>query len=304
MITVDADGQHDPRDIRAFLPRLADDTQVIIGRRRMRDGGAPWRSRFGRAFSDLWLRIETGQVVRDSQSGFRAYPVRLLSQLRLRGRRYEFEVEVLVKAAWAGLTLASVEVGVTYEPAERRVSHFRGWQDNGRIAAMHSRLVSRRLLPWPHRRLVRRPLDLKSLFLRQPRDFFRAMLSEHATPGGLAASAAVGTTLAVLPLISFHSVAILYVTSRLNLNRLMALAIQNLYMPPFAPMLCIEIGYYLRHGRWLTVLNRQTALLEIHERVFEWFLGSLLVAPVAAALAAGVVYAVAAALQRRGPRDD
>ena len=119
--------------------------------------------------------------------------------------------------------------------------------------------------------------------------------------GGLAAAAAVGTFLAVLPLLGVHTLAILYVTVRLNLNKIMALAIQNLFMPPLTPFLCIELGYYLRHGHWWTELTFDSVVREMPYRLWEWLLGSLVLAPVFAAAAFGAVFAAARLLAgRRG----
>jgi uncharacterized protein (DUF2062 family) len=125
----------------------------------------------------------------------------------------------------------------------------------------------------------------------------KALLKENATPGLLAASAAVGTFLAALPLISVHTLVIIYVATRLQLNKVMAVSIQNLCMPPFVPMVCIELGYRMRYGSWLTDFSSKTILGELHHRLFEWLLGSLVVAPVAAALVGGVVFLGARAIQ-------
>ena len=94
-------------------------------------------------------------------------------------------------------------------------------------------------------------------------------------------SAAVGLFLAVLPLLFVHSLVILYVAVRLNLNKIVALNVQHLAMPPLVPALCIEVGYYMRHGRWLTDLSFATVFEQFSARLYEWFLGSLLVAPLA-----------------------
>ena len=138
--------------------------------------------------------------------------------------------------------------------------------------------------------------------LRHPLRFLRELLEENATPGLLGMSAAVGVFLATLPLIFVHTVAIIYVATRLRLNRVMAVAVQNLCMPPFVPMLCIELGYRMRYGHWLTEFSRKTLVGELHHRLFEWLLGSLLVAPVAAVLVGGTVFLAARAIQGRGGR--
>ena len=300
MITVDADGQHDPRDIRTFLPVIeGDPAAIVIGARRMDAPDVPAASRFGMRFSDLWLRLETGVRVQDSQSGMRAYPVAYVSGLSMWGRGYDFEVEVLAKAAWAGLAIRSVDVGVRYGAPGRRVSHFRPFLDNLRISRMHAALVGRRLLPWPHRRLVGREPDAFRALLKHPAVFLRTLLAEHATPAELGAAAATGIFLATLPLVSLHTLVIVYVATRLKLNRIMAVAIQNLCAPPFVPLACVELGYFMRHGQWLSEMSRETLVNQLGARVWEWLLGSLIAAPVLAVVAGLIVYATAAALVRK-----
>ena len=293
MITIDADGQHNPEDLPAFLSAIREDADaIVVGTRDFSQPSVPRSSRFGRAFSNFWLRLETGVALPDTQSGFRAYPLRHLLRLGLRGQRYDFEVEVLARAAWAGLPLRPIDVRVWYPDSHKdRVSAFRPFLDNHRIALMHTRLVLRRLLPWPHRKLVKRQGRWRLLL--HPRAFVAALMREHATPSGLAAAAAVGVFLGVLPLISCHMLVVLFVASRLNLNKVMALGIQNLCMPPFVPLACIELGYYVRHGAWLTRATKQTIVYEAPERLLEWLLGSVFLAPLLAAFAAVVVYLLA-----------
>lgn len=298
MITVDADGQHQPRDIRAFLPVIAANrTAIVIGARRMNAPNVPASSRFGMRFSDFWLRLETGLSIRDSQSGFRAYPVAYVAQLPLRGRHYDFEIEVLAKAAWAGLSIVSVDVSVIYHAGDKRISHFRPLLDNLRLTHRHVLLVGRRLLPWPHRRLVPRAPNNFLVLLRHPARFCKLLLMEHASPAELGAAAGVGTFLAALPLLSLHTVAIVYVTTRLHLNRIMAVAIQNLCMPPFVPFVCVEIGYFMRNGRWLREVSRKTLLYEAPQRIWEWFLGALIVAPILAIITGLIVFGLAAVVR-------
>jgi glycosyltransferase involved in cell wall biosynthesis len=301
MITLDADGQHHPSDIPKFLEVLKDHSDtIVIGARRMEGANVPASSRFGMRFSDFWLRVETGVAMRDTQSGFRAYPVAAMSSLSLTGHRYDFEVEVLAKAAWAGLEIQSVEIGVTYEEPGRRVSHFKPFLDNLRISHRHAKLVGRRLLPWPHRQLVQRAEDSPVMLLRHPIRFFRGLLLEHATPAELGAAAAVGTFIATLPLISLHTILILYVATRLHLNRVMAVAIQNLCMPPVVPFVCVELGYRMRHGHWLTEMTRENWVNQAPQRVWEWFLGSLVAAPVIALVTGLLVFGIAACLGGKG----
>jgi glycosyltransferase involved in cell wall biosynthesis len=304
MITVDADGQHHPSDIRKFLPVLAEDpTAIVIGARDMDSPNVPSSSRFGMGFSDFWLRLETGVRMTDTQSGFRAYPVKLLSELVFDSGRYDFEVEVLARAAWAGLAIKSIGVEVTYPEKGKRISHFRPFLDNLRLTHRHVLLVLRRLNPWPHRQLVVRESDEFRVFFRHPVRFWRHLLLEHATPAELGMAAAVGVFLATLPLVSLHTVVILYVATRFKLNRLMAVSIQNLCMPPVVPFLCVELGYFMRHGEWLRAMTRETWIYQAPQRVWEWFLGSLIAAPILAIVTGVLVWAIVNLIKKCRPEE-
>jgi uncharacterized protein (DUF2062 family) len=100
-------------------------------------------------------------------------------------------------------------------------------------------------------------------------------------------------SLGALPLFFFHTLAILFVAGYFRLNKIAALAASQLCMPPIVPAVCIETGYFLRHGKFLTEISLETLGYQALERIWEWLLGSLLVAPVIG-LATGVfVYALA-----------
>jgi glycosyltransferase involved in cell wall biosynthesis len=147
-ITLDADGQHLPADI----PALQDAARrepgaLVVGVRDMSGPDVPGSSRFGRWFTNLWVRIDSGAVVHDAQSGFRCYPIPEVLALGNRGGRFEFEMEVLVRAAWAGMAIRSVPIQVHYAPADERQSHFRVLNDNVRISALFAWLLVLRGLP-------------------------------------------------------------------------------------------------------------------------------------------------------------
>jgi len=145
-ITLDADGQHDPQDARRLIAAIPTGQRpIIVGQRqRMAGQGAPWTSRFGRGFSNFWIRMAAGPRVSDSQSGFRIYPLPEVLTLGVRAQRYQFEIEVLVKAAWAGLPVIEAPVNVRYFGAER-VSHFRPFVDFCRNTGTFARLITRRV---------------------------------------------------------------------------------------------------------------------------------------------------------------
>jgi len=61
IITIDADGQHDPANISQFIPVIRENPlALVIGKRIFNNKTVPFSSRFGRSFSNFWLRVETG----------------------------------------------------------------------------------------------------------------------------------------------------------------------------------------------------------------------------------------------------
>lgn len=147
-ITIDGDGQHTPEDAETLLAAVADGKRcLVVGRRQGMEGGGnvPWTSRFGRKFSNFWVRVSGGPAIEDSQSGFRLYPLPEAMQLGVRARRYQFEVEILVKARQHGIEIIEVPVQVVYQVKGERVSHFRPWVDFCRNSTTFSRLIFARI---------------------------------------------------------------------------------------------------------------------------------------------------------------
>lgn len=150
-ITIDADGQHSPDDALLLVEAIPDDGDdgdqaIIIGRRTgMERRHVPWTSRFGRLFSNFWVRLAGGPRLEDSQSGFRVYPIARTLSFKTRGRRYQFEVEILPVASWHRIPIIEVPVRVSYPPEGERVSHFRPFVDFWRNALVFTRLILMRL---------------------------------------------------------------------------------------------------------------------------------------------------------------
>jgi glycosyltransferase involved in cell wall biosynthesis len=141
-ITIDSDGQHFAGDLDTFVKAVdSHPDALIIGARNMEHAGQPGASSFGNRFSNFWFRLETGRSCPDTQSGYRLYPLHRLNNIRWWSRKYEFEVEVLVRAAWRGVPVLSVPVRVYYPPPGERVTHFRPFKDFARISVLNTALV-------------------------------------------------------------------------------------------------------------------------------------------------------------------
>jgi glycosyltransferase involved in cell wall biosynthesis len=146
VLSLDADGQHDPSEISALIQAVPEGGRpLVIGRRSgMSHENVPWTSRWGRGFSNFWVWVCSGIWLSDSQSGFRLYPVPETMRLGARARRFQFEVEILVRAAWSGIPILEVPILAVYGPPGERVSHFRPWLDFWRNSLTFTRLMTTR----------------------------------------------------------------------------------------------------------------------------------------------------------------
>jgi glycosyltransferase involved in cell wall biosynthesis len=153
-ITIDADGQHNPDDISSLVQAVKEgERPLVLGKRKgMEHANVPWTSRWGRQFSNFWVWASCGQWLSDSQSGFRLYPLPETMTLGAKSRRFQFEVEILVRAAWSGIPILEVPVEVVYDPAEDRISHFRPWLDFWRNTKTFIHLIAHRILTPSKRR--------------------------------------------------------------------------------------------------------------------------------------------------------
>lgn len=151
VLQIDADGQHDTRDVPAFVAAAeAAPTELICGCP-VYDDSVPRARLYGRYATHIWVWINTlSFAVRDSMCGFRIYP--LAATLRCMegqyiGRRMDFDTEIAVRLVWSGMGVANLPTRVRYP--EDGVSHFRVWHDNLLISAMHTRLFFGMLLRAP-----------------------------------------------------------------------------------------------------------------------------------------------------------
>lgn len=292
IITLDADGQHYPEDIPLFLKAIAATPgAIIVGRRDFNVPHVPRSSRFGRAFSGFWMRVQTGVAIHDMQSGFRSYPVEALRSLKLSEPGYAFEVEVLVRAAWGGFQVREIDVRVYYPPAKERVSHFKAVGDNVRISLLNTRLTVRALVPIPFRQYG---VDAQGkISLLHPMHSLRLLLADRATPFELGRSAAIAMAVCTLPVPGLQSILLLLCIGWLRLNRLCALAMIPLCWPPLVPGFGVLLGYRLRNGHWLTDFSVQTLGYEAPQRLLDWVVGAFCLAPFLGLIAGGLVWGLA-----------
>ena len=144
-LTMDSDGQHPAGRIRAFMQAsMASPDAMVLGCP-VFDSSAPSLRVKGRRISNWWANLETLWAgIDDSLFGFRVYPIdALIAVMRLQPwmRRFDFDVEAVVRLCWRGVPPVNLPAPVRYfRPDEGGVSHFRYGRDNALLTWMHFRL--------------------------------------------------------------------------------------------------------------------------------------------------------------------
>jgi glycosyltransferase involved in cell wall biosynthesis len=144
-LTMDSDGQHPADSIPAFMQAsIAAPLSMVLGNP-VFDGSAPSLRVKGRKISNWWANLETLWAgIGDSLFGFRVYPIGALIRVMRRQiwmRRFDFDVEAVVRLSWRGVKPINLPAPVRYFRAEDGgVSHFKYWRDNVLLTWMHFRL--------------------------------------------------------------------------------------------------------------------------------------------------------------------
>ena len=139
VITLDADGQHAPEEIPAFVKRsLEDPTIFLIGARRRDQRKCSFWRYVANRIADFWIGWAAGTSIEDSQSGFRLYPAEVLRAIELKHdktRSFVFESEILIETARRGFVIRNVLISMMPRSGPR-TSHFRPVLDIVQITRM------------------------------------------------------------------------------------------------------------------------------------------------------------------------
>lgn len=232
-ITIDSDGQHYADDIPAFLDKIEEKPDsLLIGARNLAADNMPSRNTFANKFSNFWYKVETGKTLSDTQSGYRLYPLEKLQNIHFITRRYEFEVEIIVRAAWRGVNVENIPIKVYYPPVEERVSHFRPLQDFTRISILNTVLVLYAFLfyyPWKFVRLLT-PTNIKNFINKQ-------VLHSKDSNAKMAAAMGWGVFCGVIPIWGYQMVFAGLSAYFMKLNKVVAMVFSNISIPPMIPFL-------------------------------------------------------------------
>ncbi len=274
-ITIDSDGQHFPSDIPLFINDISDNgTSLLIGSRNMTHEDIPKKSSFGNKFSNFWFWFETSNKLSDTQSGFRIYPLNHIPK-KYFTNKFEFEIEVIVRSAWAGIPVNNIPINILYDPNER-VSHFRPFRDFTRISILNTVLV------------------VIALFYIKPRDFilsikkksFRQFILEnilHHDDSNLkkSLSIALGVFIGISPFWGFQTVLVLLLAVTFRLNKLISFTFSNISFPPLIPIVIfgsLKMGsYFIPSGKPL-LFNSHITFLDIQNNISQYLIGSFILA--------------------------
>lgn len=295
-ISIDSDGQHYPADIPLFLEAAREHPDsLLIGARDLASDNMPGRNTFANRFSNFWIRLETGHKLVDSQCGFRLYPLHKLEGVRFHTSKYEFELEVIVKASWRGVRVKNIPIRVHYPPRGERVSHFRPLRDFARISLLNTVLVLTAFLwYWPMH------------FLRgMTRENARRFIERYITRSGesnlrITLAVMLGIFMGIAPVWGYQMILAALLAHLLRLNKVIALVASNISIPPMIPF--ILFGSYATGarmlGRPLTLTLHEATLATVRDSLVQYLAGSVVFAA-GCALVAGVACLLLLAVFRR-----
>ena len=249
-ITIDSDGQHFPDDLPVFIEKLKSARHaIIVGSRNIQTEGMPAKNTFANKFSNFWFWTETGLRLPDTQSGFRLYPIKAYKKSHFFTKKYEFEIEVLVRSAWSGIDILPIPIKVYYPPEEERVTHFRPLPDFSRISVLNTVLV---LITF----LYILPLKgIKYLSHNKLTKVVKEQLSLHnENPFKVALALGFGVFMGIVPIWGFQMIVAAFLAHFLRLNKVLVIVAANISIPPAIPF----IIYFSYKTGGLFMHNTQT----------------------------------------------
>jgi len=275
-LTIDSDGQHITEDIPLLIEVTQKEPSTLwVGSRNLLADNMPGKNTFANRFSNFWFKIQTGIVMKDTQSGFRVYPLTPFKGMSFISGRYELELEFLVRFAWKGGEVKNYPVRVNYPPKAERVSHFRPFRDFLRISLLNTLFsLIAFLIYWPIR-------FCKWFTRKNLKDFFRENIT-HSKDSNVRIASAVGTGLffGIVPIWGYQMGASLVVAHLLKLNKVLVLLFANISIPPFIPFILygsfITGAYVL--GLPVNIVPEQLTLSAIGESFTQYLIGAIVFA--------------------------
>lgn len=135
IVTADADGQHDVKDVLNILKILEDSAQgIILGVRDFDLEHVPRKNAFGNKLTSRVFQVLFGTYISDTQTGLRGFHSSDIDWLlAIKGERFEYEMNMLMLGVHQGLSFQEVTIQTLYF-GEKPASHYKTFRDSGRIA--------------------------------------------------------------------------------------------------------------------------------------------------------------------------
>ena len=287
-ITIDSDGQHYPQEIKLLCDASLKEPETLwIGSRDFKSDNMPGKNSFANRFSNFWFKLETGITLEDTQSGFRLYPLERLKGIRTLSGRYEFELEIIVRAAWRNVVVKNIPVSVYYPPKEIRISHFKPFKDFARISILNTVLVFIALLWWW-------PLKFIKWFSRENiRNFIKKHITESKESNlHIAKSVGLGLFFGISPLWGYQMISAVAAAHLLKLNKVIVLVASNISIPPMIPFILygsFAAGAFIL-GEPISFIPTQLNLNSISDSLVQYLTGSIAFATVAGIIGMIIAY--------------
>jgi hypothetical protein len=133
VVMLDGDGQHCPADIPVLIRTARQqNADMVIGARSFDRNRMPLERFFSNSMGSKATSLLLGREIKDSQCGFRLIRMEKLRNLRLRAKKYEIEMEILIKMDLAGCSIVHAPISMIYDNARAR-SKMRPIRDTIRI---------------------------------------------------------------------------------------------------------------------------------------------------------------------------
>ncbi len=289
LISIDSDGQHFPDDIKALVDASdKNPSALIIGSRNLDEDHIPGKSSFGNKFSNFWFWFETGIKLSDTQSGFRLYPLHAMKERSYWTTKFEFEIEVIVKAAWEGIPVVNEPIKVHYDEGKERISHFRPLRDFTRISVLNTVLVTLALLYYIPIRF------LKKLTRENIHKFVREQLfNREESVFRKAASIGFGLFMGIFPIWGYQLIVGIPTAHFLKLNKAIFIVAAHISIPPMIPF--ILYGSYLVGANFVDNpqyldLSKDISLATIHNGFVQYLVGAIVLAAMAGVIGFAMSY--------------
>jgi glycosyltransferase involved in cell wall biosynthesis len=274
-ITIDSDGQHFATDLPNFVEAIdKNPNAIIIGNRNMEQDGIPGKSSFGNRFSNFWFKFETGIKMPDTQSGYRLYPLKPLSKMFFFTKKYEFEIEVIVRAAWKGVEVTDVPIQIYYAPIETRVSHFRPFRDFSRVSILNTFLVLYAIL-------IVKPFEfIRKLNKKSVQEFFQTQITQNKEPNiNITFAVMLGLFMGVAPVWGYQMLIAFGLAHLLKLNKVIVLVASNISIPPMIPVIIFASfrtgGLFIESDKLNIIYSKGLSLDLIKDNIVQYLTGSL-----------------------------